>query len=791
VLPEPCGLRGSLGCHSRSRPEPDPPLLDSAGVTFCSGTGEPEDEAHALVREAAASSEPPFPRPSDTSRENRAPISTSPSWSVQAGIAANGDAVGWRALRHSQNPCGLTPRRSTSSSVPQWTVQAEGMSDNVRRGTLRALRLGFPWTSPPSHVAHGAIGALAVVEFLISFFVFFSLTPALALLAFDDEGYLLVMFREWVRGGRLYDDVYSQYGPFHTLAFGLPLRLFHLQLTFTVGRLIAMALYVAVTVLLAIATLALTSSIWSALLVQVVSFIMLWVLGIAPMHPGAALMFLLSAALANVAVLRPRCPKVSDWLTGVILAGVVLTKINIGIILGTAILYTGASSWPADRRRRWLLPIAELALVAMGPVLLLSSVPAIRDRGVDMTSRPYPTELVWWSVAYVVAAVDLIILSRLQEPHWQEGASQISLGRVAAGLAVTGTLTVGTILVDGTSVSALVTNVLIRPHGITQALVLLPRMTSGTLPVVIVLSALVFCGRMFVDAPASERSRTLSGTLRIAAAGLTIVNAVPSVAGYMSSLGFTLPGGSYGYIPLTALVVLPRIGRRQATEVNARRFLGALAVGHTLHAFPVNGTQGVFSLVYAAVGGVVILDDGWKELNEAALDRGRVTGQRVLGAISVAALLAVLIWSGAGLFRAFVDQYRSGEPLGLPGTAGIRVPPAAGSVIRRRTAELALCSEFVSLPGLNSYYVLTGHPPPTGYNTVLWPSLLNDAEQGAIVRVLREAPDPVCFLVESGDFLAANGRLRSTKRPLERYLDQNFTTRDRGPGYELRVRRAS
>jgi hypothetical protein len=259
----------------------------------------------------------------------------------------------------------------------------------------------------------------------------------------------------------------------------------------------------------------------------------------------------------------------------------------------------------------------------------------------------------------------------------------------------------------------------------------------------------------------------------------------------MERLGLTLPGGSYAYIPLVALVVLPRVGLRQAPDLNARRFLGALAVGHTLHAFPVNGTQGVLSLVYPAVCGVVILDDGWKELNEAALDRGRVTGQRVLGGIAVTALLAVLIWSGAGLFRIFVERYRSGEPLGLPGTAGIRVPSAEGSVVRRRTADLALCSEFVSLSGLNSYYVLTGHTPPTGYNTVLWPSLLNDAEQAAVVRALREAPDPVCFLVESGPLLTANGRLRSAKGPLERYLDQNFTIRDRGPGYELRVRRAS
>lgn len=53
----------------------------------------------------------------------------------------------------------------------------------------------------------------------------------------DDAGYMTVLVREWVSRGGLYDRVYSQYGPFHVLVFGVPSWLFGFEVTMERARL--------------------------------------------------------------------------------------------------------------------------------------------------------------------------------------------------------------------------------------------------------------------------------------------------------------------------------------------------------------------------------------------------------------------------------------------------------------------------------------------------------------------------------------------------------------------------
>lgn len=38
--------------------------------------------------------------------------------------------------------------------------------------------------------------------------------------SFDDEGYMLVSLKSFLNQGHLYDDVFTQYGPFYFEAFG-------------------------------------------------------------------------------------------------------------------------------------------------------------------------------------------------------------------------------------------------------------------------------------------------------------------------------------------------------------------------------------------------------------------------------------------------------------------------------------------------------------------------------------------------------------------------------------------
>src|SRR5262245_64052464 len=53
---------------------------------------------------------------------------------------------------------------------------------------------------------------------------------------YDDEGYLLISLRDYARGGVLYDQVYTQYGPAYYQLLTAVFGLFGLPFTHTAGR---------------------------------------------------------------------------------------------------------------------------------------------------------------------------------------------------------------------------------------------------------------------------------------------------------------------------------------------------------------------------------------------------------------------------------------------------------------------------------------------------------------------------------------------------------------------------
>jgi hypothetical protein len=60
---------------------------------------------------------------------------------------------------------------------------------------------------------------LVVATVLAAPFVFFSTFTGVSW--FDDEGTLLVGFRSLLEGHRMYDDIYSLYGPLYNVVYGL------------------------------------------------------------------------------------------------------------------------------------------------------------------------------------------------------------------------------------------------------------------------------------------------------------------------------------------------------------------------------------------------------------------------------------------------------------------------------------------------------------------------------------------------------------------------------------------
>ena len=99
------------------------------------------------------------------------------------------------------------------------------------------------------------LGMVALLAGPLAFYAFFT-----GFQEYDDEGYLLISLREYARGGVLYDEVYSQYGPaYFQLVTGL-FRVAGLAFAHTQGRALALALVIAAAILCAVATWRLSGS---------------------------------------------------------------------------------------------------------------------------------------------------------------------------------------------------------------------------------------------------------------------------------------------------------------------------------------------------------------------------------------------------------------------------------------------------------------------------------------------------------------------------------------------------
>jgi len=189
----------------------------------------------------------------------------------------------------------------------------------------------------------------------------------------DDEGALLAGFRSLREGHRMYDEIYSLYGPLYNGVYGLAYVVLHVPLTHTAGRLIAAALWAAYTAGFAAFCHRLTESVATTLFGYVLVLFFLAQLMDSPGHPEELCLLLLAAALLLACSLEraPSVPALAGL--GVAVAGLALVKINVGAFVGGGLALvllrvTAPSVWarialPAAVAGLLVLPAAVQALL--------------------------------------------------------------------------------------------------------------------------------------------------------------------------------------------------------------------------------------------------------------------------------------------------------------------------------------------------------------------------------------------------------------------------------------------
>ena len=585
----------------------------------------------------------------------------------------------------------------------------------------------------------------------------------------DDSGFVTVSIREFLGGGSLYGDVYSQYGPGLYVFVGGLLDLLGVPLTTDGARLVNLALWLGSILLTGVVLLRLTRNIVIAAAGLLLAFVVLLADINEPLHPGAPIGFGLLAMVAAVVFSFESRPAAALAIAGASAAALGSLKPNIGAFAFAALALACATTSPALRPKRIaaLVPVA----VATLPVVLLW--PHLDD--------PFTVRQCVLAVAGIVALSLVAYSVGCGERPDRRDIVWAAIGTVAVLVFVSLVP-----ILRGTSPSELIDGWLVAPSGTTGTFGPIPAYAWVLIwaPLGVVAAAVVAWWTRR-GPPLGERARLLVGVAMVVL-GLAIWIALSTPILIRSH---TLSEVARGLMVATpfAWVVAVRLRDGPRHPIFVTVLIAALAVLQTLHAYPVAGSQVAWSqILFVIVGGMAIAAGSRAIAAAGAAAYPRMPAWRLLAGIAVVVFGAWLVARPIGDISAdYGDAYARGVAPELAGAGRMRLDPERARTLETVTGVLRRnCSTFISIPALNSFYLWSGEPVPTVLSGP-WPYLLDDeAQQQALDRVENRAGlclirDPELLGFWRGFSPPANDG------PLLRFVREGFgTLRDFG-GYRV------
>ncbi len=558
-----------------------------------------------------------------------------------------------------------------------------------------------------------SVAALAIAVAYTFFFVF---SRSMSL----DEGYLMITVQGFNSGHALYDDVFTQYGPFYYFYEWLLHSVLRLPLTHDATRLLCAFHWIAAAGLLGAAARQMTRSALAGIFVAMQSLVHLSSLANEPGHPQELVVVLVALGLLAATRLASGGPSLG--VLAVLTALLAFTKINVGLFFGFALLLA-LRCHSADRCARgawnWLL----LAISALLPVLLM------RQHLAAEWCRNF---------ALLAAGATLTILFVAQRTA---DAGRIGVKNhltMAAVFGVTSALLLAITLATGSSVRGLIDGLLLTPLRM-ASVALLPLPLPG--------AALVSACASLVAAVFVLWKRDDSRV----AAGVPVLKLLFALTG-----GFLLLGEAKLQIafllPWVWLVMLPA-GHADKSQAFARVFLSLVAVWQSLQAYPIAGTQATLATFPLVLAFGICLSDALRSIARwprpaARLSEITPATRRLSGALACVALLFVFTntWCKLPEVR---REYARLWPLDLPGTRWVRMNEELTALNQGLARYLsAECDTFVSYPGINSLYFWAEKTPPTQINSTGW-GQLSFAQQEKILGSLRTAPRAKLVVTEA------------------------------------------
>jgi hypothetical protein len=233
-------------------------------------------------------------------------------------------------------------------------------------------------------------------------------------------------------------------------------------------------------------------------------------------------------------------------------------------------------------------------------------------------------------------------------------------------------------------------------------------------------------------------------------------------------------------LSLAWIVAAPR-GRADGFETLdfARALVPALAILQSLAAFPVAGSQLALGAVFLVPVGAICIGDGLIQVGLTRIRRQVATALLLL-ALGVSWL--PMSWQQTR------TAYKSSVPLGLPGATLVRVPADQAALFREVTQSLREnCDTFISVPGLDSFYMFGQLQPPAPPTRWIW--LANDVPQEKAVVEASNRISRLCVL-ENDDLIKFQLQGRPAPNgPLPAYIQSDFVPAYSFGPYTILVRR--
>jgi hypothetical protein len=441
-------------------------------------------------------------------------------------------------------------------------------------------------------------------------------------------------------------------------------------------------------------------------------------------------------------------------LLGTALAGITLTKINIGCLLFAALgavlaMFIKPGHWRFLRGGVHALCVA-VPLVLMGrqfsnPVVILQC--GVYTFGI-------------WSVLSAVRR------NAKPELDWT------AIGWIAGGFVGTASVTVAAAVLHGTPLLSVFDGVIFMPLKFSAAI---PFTASSGSHVYIAAAAVIGSAVLNVYA-----RRRFQGALPLP------LQAAVALVFILILVGTPRGGAALG--PAMAWMLVP--GANGALWKFTRRapvysFI-IIATFALLMAYPVWGTQASVAASIMLLAAFAALLHGVDDLRQFIAET-RWPGAARQG---FAVALVLLVVFGVGMANVFVALKGDAvnNPVDLPHSSMINLPPDRRQTFTEIVARVSSrCATLVTLPGMNSFHIWTGLPHPNGFIVSAAMVMFDEPSQQRLRSAFLAAPQP-CVIFNPG--LEAWSRRYHRPWPHQPFIDMvhdELVTVYSRDGFEIRI----